>query len=528
MHLHQAIPLKDLGILNQLVEDYLSEKDSTKVLYRYAPSLEGIADAMQTKANFPHRTLLQKALKEQYKDLEVSSAVQQNIALLANENTFTVCTAHQLCLLTGPNYFIYKILSAIKLCSILKEKYPTNNFVPVYWMGSEDHDFEEINHAHVYSKTLIWENEGKGAVGNLSLTGFDKIIEELQEILGDKVEAQNLLTNLKKHFSNKSNYGKAFQSWILDLFKDSGLLVLDQDDALLKSSFADVITAEFFEQKAEKALIANERHLQEHYHVQASSRPINFFYLADNLRERIERNGETFKVLNSNISFTEDTLKEEIHSHPERFSPNVILRPVYQETVLPNVAFIGGPGEVSYWLQLKDVFETYNRVPPAIMLRDMAVVMPKNQLEKLESWGISISDLFSSYDQIAKSIVEEESTNELDLILEKKSVEDLFTAIKEKAIVIDKNLDRSVEAEKQKVLNALSNIESKLIRAEKKNFEQKLSQLENIQSKLLPENTLQERYTNFIPYYVYQQEDYFNILLEKFDASAKSLKVFEQ
>jgi len=527
MNLHQKIALQDLGILNPLITDYINLDKKTAQLYSYAPEINNVEQVLQAKKNFKNRTILHTAFTNQFKGFNISDVAQKNLSSITDENTFTVCTAHQLCLFTGPSYFVYKIMSAIKLCNILKEKHPTKNFVPVYWMGSEDHDFDEINHAIVYGKKITWKNEDAGAVGMHSLNGMQEAITELSEILGNQEKAQKFINELTEVFTNKENYGKAFQEWIMHLFADYGLLVLDQNDKDLKQTYKASMQAELLNNTAEKALAKNEAYLTEHYHVQASSRPINLFYLADNLRERIEKEGNQYKVLNTDITFSETEILEELEQYPEKFSPNVILRPTYQETVLPNVAFVGGPGEVAYWLQLKDVFKALNVEQPLILLRDMAVVMQKNHLSKLKDWSFTITDLFTNYDQLAKEIVENESKNELQLAEEKESIEKLFSQIKDKAVVIDKNLERSVDSELQKVINSFNNLESKLIRAEKKNFEQKLSQLENIQSKLLPNNTLQERYDNFIPVYLRNSEDYYAKLLENFNAFETELKVFE-
>lgn len=527
MNLHQKIALQDLGILNPLITDYINLDKKTAQLYSFAPVIENVEQVLQAKKDFKNRAILLTAFNNQFTGFNLSDAAQKNLSLISDENTFTVCTAHQLCLFTGPSYFVYKIMSAIKLCNILKEKHPNKNFVPVYWMGSEDHDFDEINHAIIYGKKITWQNEDAGAVGMHSLAGISEIIQELSEILGNQEQAQQFISELSDVFENKANYGKAFQEWIMNLFADYGLLVLDQNDKDLKESYKESMKSELLNNSAEKALVKNEAYLNEHYHVQASSRPINLFYLADNLRERIEKENDTYKVLNTDITFTEAEILKELEDFPEKFSPNVILRPSYQETVLPNVAFVGGPGEVAYWLQLKDVFEALNVVQPLILLRDMAVVMQKNHIEKLAEWNFTIENLFTNYDQLAKEIVENESENELQLSEEKEALTALFEDIKAKAIQVDKNMERSVDSELQKVLNSFNNLESKLIRAEKKNFEQKLSQLENIQGKLLPNNTLQERYDNFIPVYLRNSDTYYSSLLANFNAFETKLKVFE-
>ncbi|MFT6685942.1 MAG: bacillithiol biosynthesis cysteine-adding enzyme BshC [Bacteroidia bacterium] len=527
MLLKEQINLDELGILNPLVSDYLSGSAVVERLYSHHPTIKSIPQVIKAKENFSNRKILVEALQSQYEGLKLSSAAQENLDALAKENTFTICTAHQLCLFTGPSYFIYKILSAVKLAKDLQSKYPTYKFVPVYWMGSEDHDFEEISSAMVYGKPITWQNTDKGAIGSHSLKGMEASINELAELLGQQEYAEQLINDLRKFFSGHRSYGQSFQAWILDLFSSYGLIVLDQDDAKLKGSFKAVMKDELLHNSVEHALKKNEAFLNNTYHVQATSRAINLFYLKGDVRTRIERQGESFSLVDSDITFSKEEMLEELSNHPERISPNVFLRPVYQESVLPNVAFVGGPGEVAYWLQLKDVFNHFEVAQPIILLRDMAVVMAKSHLSKLSEWGIPLGELFTHYDEIAKDFVKRESDNELSLKEEQEAIKEVFTKIKAKAVQIDKNMDRSVESEQQKIFNSLSNLESKLIRAEKRTFEQQLKQLENIQSKLLPQNTLQERYDNFLPVYLKNKESYFEDLLASFNPFEQSLKVFE-
>lgn len=526
MKIYQKIKVKNLGILNNLVSDYLDDADKLKQLSSYVPELASIEQVLKVKADFNNRKALVAALKNQYKDFVLSENTKQNLISLNNANTYTVCTAHQLCLFTGPSYFIYKILSAIKCAQVCKENFPAYHFVPVYWMGSEDHDFEEINHTYLYNKEIKWENDESGAVGKM-LSELSSSIEQLEDILGSSEEALIFITELKACFNQPRTYGKSFQHWILNLFKDYGLIVLNQDDAALKTLFSESIGKELFSNLSSKSLQKNESFLSEHYHVQANARDLNLFYLQNQSRKRIEKDGNQFKVLQTELSFGADEIQQELKSHPEHFSPNVILRPLYQETVLPNVAFIGGPGEVAYWLQLKDVFDAFGVKQPLILLRDMALMMSSNHLTKLEDWKLNLVDLMGDLDQLKKAIVEEESQHELELNTEKESLLQLFTEIKNKVSLVDKNLVQSVDAEQQKVLNSFVNLESKLVRAEKKNFEQKLQQLENIHGKIFPANTFQERRNNFLEYYLKDKDAYFSSILANFNAFNQELKVFE-
>ncbi|MCD8528742.1 MAG: bacillithiol biosynthesis cysteine-adding enzyme BshC [Chitinophagales bacterium] len=522
MQVKENINIEQLPIINPLVKDYLSHYEKVKQLWNYPPNLKAIETVLNEKKQFPFRKELQEVLNKQFKGISLSNLQLQNIESLKENNTFTVCTAHQLCLFTGPSYFIYKIISVIKTCKFLKEKYPKNNFIPIYWMGSEDHDFEEINHCYVYGKKVEWHNDETGAVGRKSNKGINKAIEDLSEILGSNEQEKTFIEELKQFFPESGNYGTSFQQWIMHLFKEEGLLVINQDDVQLKTLFSSVIKEELEQQASETALQNNLSFLETNYHVQAQGRPINLFYHHNSKRQRIEKQNNNYSLSESNETISQSQLLNDVGN----ISPNVILRPLYQETCLPNVAYIGGPGEVSYWLQLKDVFAHYKVKMPLLLLRDMALIFPKNQLQKLQDWKLQITDLFRNYDEVAKELVAHFTEHELSLHEDKIALEKLFTQIKDKAVQIDKSMDKSVEAELQKTLNSFANLESKLMRAEKRNHELQLKQLENIFSKTFPNGTFQERHDSFIPVYL-KNRDSFVQLEHHFNAFNNTLKVFE-
>lgn len=528
MDLYKKIDLKTIELLPKLVEDYIYQNEKTADLAQFKPNLKEIEKVIELKKDFSNRNELFNALKNQYQGFSLSTKAENNLNLIQENNTYTICVAHQLCLFTGPSYFIYKILSAIKMAKILKEKYPQHNFVPIYWMGSEDHDFEEINHCYVYGKKIEWQNEEEGAVGRMSLKGMEKAIAQLEEILGNNEAEQAVLNEIKTFFTNKNvSYGKVFQQWIMHLFKDFGLLVIDQDDKMLKKCFASVMQKDIEENASMQALKNTLEYLSADYHVQATPRDINLFYFNENKRERIEALNGGFQLVESKKYFTKEEILAELNSNPENFSPNVILRPLYQETVLPNVVFMGGPGEVSYWMELKEVFNFNKIVQPIILLRDMALTLPQRDLLRLEEWNVSTEDIFGDYNSIAKRLVKQFSDNELNLNNEKNDLLKLFSTIKEKVKLIDKNLEKSVNAEEQKTINSFSNLEDKILRAEKKQHETTLNQLEKIKDKVFPNGTLQERHDNFLPLYTRLGKTFFEDLLKEFNSFEKEIYIFK-
>lgn len=515
----ESISLRETNALSKLVLAYISDGANIQHLYNYAPKIESFEYAFDdVKQSYNCRNELNFALQQQYKNLTVHSNTESSLNLLNNQNTFTVTTAHQLCLYTGPLYFVYKILSTIKLAIVLKEKYPTYNFVPIYWMGSEDHDFEEINHLNIYGKKVAWNTEEVGkAVGKISNKNIENTIEELSQILGNSSEVQKIIEELKAIFVSNENYGKSFQAYINHLFGKYGLLVVNQDDVNLKKLFVSTFSKEIKENIVYNNIQPALNFLTENFHVQATPREINLFYHLPNSRERIVFEENIYKVLNSDISFSKDEILSELENSPEKFSPNVLMRPLYQQTVLPNLATVGGGGEVAYWLELKDVFKAVNVHYPIVLLRDMTLIVSKPFQEKMANWNLTNSDLFLGKDELIKKVIFDSSQLELDANTEKKAIEILFDSIMQKALAVDKSLDKSIEAEKQKVLNSINNIEAKLIRAEKKNQEQQVAQIEKLKDKLFPTGILQERFDNFLPYYIKYNDSFFNEFIKKFN-----------
>ena len=194
----QSIPFEKTGQFSKLFLDYLVQDKNLKSFYSYAPSIDSfekaITDVASKKIN---RKLLVEVLEKQYHEAGIKNEeiATTQIKSLLNDNTFTVCTGHQLCLFTGPLYFIYKIISTINLSEELKKKYPQYNFVPVYWMASEDHDFEEISYVHLFDKKITWQQNQKGASGNISTSTFQPVLEELKSVFSE-VEHSNKLFNL--------------------------------------------------------------------------------------------------------------------------------------------------------------------------------------------------------------------------------------------------------------------------------------------------------------------------------------------
>jgi bacillithiol biosynthesis cysteine-adding enzyme BshC len=514
----ERISFKDSKQFSKLFIDYVNGTEQLKPFYSYSPKIESFKQIIADKSNEGlNREVLASVLKEQYASLTDTSLQLKNIELLLDKKTYTVCTGHQLCLFTGPMYFIYKILSTINLAEEFKKNYPDYNFVPVYWMASEDHDFAEIQSIHLFGKTVSWNNEhAKGAVGRLESFSMDTVIDELKLILGDSSNANELLELFQEAYLKHHDLAGATRFMVHQLFKEYGLLILDPDAKELKREFTLFIKDDVLNNTNHAIVQQSIDELSKlGFSAQVNPREINCFYIKDGIRERIENDGNVFSVLNTDITFTKEAIVTEIELHPNRFSPNVVLRPLYQQCILPNVAYIGGPGELAYWLEYKAMFNHHNIVFPILMPRNFALLSDEKTNQQIGKLGFIVNDFFQDVDVLNKSFVTKNASGSLDLTAEQAGISAAFDDVMTKAIAVDATLKGTVEAEMQKALNSIKNIESKIVRAEKQKQETSINQIKKIKAKFFPEDTLQERYENFAPFYIKHGKQFISIIKEE-------------
>jgi bacillithiol biosynthesis cysteine-adding enzyme BshC len=490
--------------------DYIDEKETLKPFYSRFPRIENFKDQLGDKAkSFPqkNREVLVEVLRGQYATVPPIDAVNKNIESLQDKKTFTVITGHQLNIFTGPLYFIYKIVTVINTCKQLKQQYPEYNFVPVYWMASEDHDYDEIKYFRLYGKKYTWQTEQTGAVGRFTLQELKTLLDQIP---GD-------IKVFKEAYTKSKTLAEAVRYYVHALLGQHGVVVVDADDAKLKSLFKPVMHEDIFSGTTRKEVDQTNEALQaQGYEAQVFCRDINFFYLDKNIRERIEKKGDRFIVVDTNLSFSETEFKKLVEDHPERFSPNVILRPLYQEFILPNLAYVGGPSEVTYWLQLKRNFDHYNIPFPILMPRNFALVMNHTTARKFDKTGLQISDLFEDKNYIFNHWVLENSPRNLTIGAERVKLLELFEELKKRSDAIDKTLTNYIGAQGKRAENSLEKIERKLLRAEKRLHKDKLGQIEAVKDELFPNGNLQERTDNFLNFYQ-QDPAFINQLLDKFD-----------
>ncbi|HEY0055208.1 MAG TPA: bacillithiol biosynthesis cysteine-adding enzyme BshC [Pedobacter sp.] len=515
------IDYSDTNSFSTTLLSYLSHDPQLEPYISNWPTAENFNTLIDRKKSTANRDILVKVLKRQYSDpgyqTNESQLVHENITSLLSEDTYTVTTGHQLNIFTGPLYFIYKIVTAVNLATELKASHPDKNFIPVYWMATEDHDFEEINNVKVHGKKFTWNEDAKGATGRIDPISIRDTLKAYENTLGILENSKTLSAILEEAYLNHTTLSDATRYLVHHLFSAYGLVILDADDAELKREFASIIKEDILHQKSFSAISATSKSLKESgFETQVHSREINFFYLTDKLRERIVFENNQWRVLNTSITLNKDELEVEIENHPERFSPNVVMRPLYQEVILPNLAYIGGGAEIVYWLQLKRNFEQYNVDFPILVLRNSALITARTFSDKLSRLKISVEDIFKDSAILKKEWVINNSNHKLSLADELLEFSFVFENLKLRAYKIDPTLAASTEAVKVRLEKALANLERKLIKAEKKNYEEVLSQIDHLRTKYFPGNGLQERTENFGIFYADLGGDFIHELVLHF------------
>jgi len=508
-----CIPFKHTGYFSPLICDYIDEKKALKPFYNRFPTLKSFKEQINEKSkNFSsdHRDVLYKALQNQYKNTKASKKTQGHIKQLKETNTFTVVTGHQLNLFTGPLYFLYKIVSTINLTKALKKEYPKYNFVPVYWMATEDHDFDEINYFNFKGKKLKWNKRASGAVGHLKTDGLEDVFKTFANALENSANAEALKSLFTKAYLEHDTLTEATRYLANELFGTYGLVILDGDDIELKRLMIPYAKTDILERipyKKVSVTISELVGVSGKYGIQVNPREINYFYLTEGVRERIiEKNGKFF-VNETEIEFSKEALLSELDNHPERFSPNVIARPLYQEVILPNLCYIGGGGEIAYWLELRSMFEAMNVTYPIMLLRNSALLVSEKQYIKLQKLNLSTEDVFQEQQSLINKKIRNLSEINIDFSPQKKHLITQFENLYKLAEQTDKSFLGAVKAQETKQLKGLDRLEKRLLKAQKRKLKDHVARITLLQDELFPNRSLQERTVNFSELYLEMGEN---------------------
>ncbi len=499
------IPFQKTGFFSKTMLHYLEKKESIEPFYNNFPDITGFHNQIEEKQKsfrLQSRITLVDALKKQYQEVNQSEKTIAHIESLKQQNTFTITTGHQLNLFTGPLYFLYKIISVINLSEELSDKFPEQNFVPIYWMATEDHDFEEINYFNFDGKKVRWNREDGGAVGRFSTEGLQDVFEVFSNHLGNSKNADFIKNLFSDAYLKHTNLAAATRYIANELFSEYGLVVIDSDDVKLKQLFAPIVKDELENGTSFNEVSKTISKLEKDYKIQVNPREINLFYLTDEIRERIILEKGVYKVNNTDITFSKDEILREVYENPKAFSPNVIMRPLYQEVILPNLCYVGGGGEIAYWLQLKAYFEKVNIPFPILLLRNSVQVISAKQQKKLNNLEVSLEELFLNQNDLLSKKVIENSEIKVNFKEKLTFLEQQFSELKHIAEKTDVSFGNAVKAQEIKQLKGLKNLEKRLLRAEKRRQKDLVDRITSLQNELIPNQSLEERQRNFSEYYL--------------------------
>ena len=336
----------------------------------------------------------------------------------------------------------------------------------------------------------------------MTTEGLDQVFDVFSKLLVNSDNAKKLKNLFQKSYVKHTTLTEATRFLANELFGGYGLVIVDGDDIELKRTFTPIVEDELFNSTSFLEVSKTIAEFEKEYKIQVNPREVNLFYLTDTLRERIIYEGTTFKVNNTDIDFSKEELLYELKLHPERFSPNVIMRPLFQEVILPNLCYIGGGGELAYWMELKHYFEKVNIPFPILLLRNSAVLISDKQSKKLDKLNISIEEVFLKQEDLVNKKIKEISGLEIDFSKQRMQIESYFMQLEEMASQTDKSFIGAVKAQKKKQLNGLDNLEKRLLKAEKRKHQELTERIKKIQDEIFPSQSLQERNTNFSEFYL--------------------------
>lgn len=513
--MNKTLPFSSLQGLTKLMSEFIDENESVRDLAGDFFSLESVKKQIAQKSNFKHRTVLVEELKRQYEGIAVDEKVKANIQLLEDEKTFTITTGHQLCFATGPLYFPIKILQTIRLCEWLKEELPNYHFVPLFWMATEDHDYQEIQGANVFGEQhKMADDHSENAVGRLPKALAQPGLDSLKELLQKTERGTEAYAFLEKAWSECADLAGFTRNLTNQFFGKEGLVILDADSANLKQLFAPYVEQEFAEQVSYNGVFQTNHKIASDYHIQVNPREINLFYFDEkNGRTRLAKERDNIILVDQPQN--DFNALEQLQQYPAKFSPNVILRPLYQEVILPNLAYIGGGGEISYWLQLRAMFNAFSVPFPLLIHRNSVVVCEGADEKKLSKLKLEVEDIFKSDHELAKKVAQiEQNTpppNWKETYLSLQSYIDKMTDVVQ---AVDPTLVARVKALHKEQLKGIKDMDKELNKRLKKKSEDAIQQASALREKWLPGGGLHERKNNIFEYIAKYGFDFVEALKE--------------
>jgi len=495
--------------------DYIHKVENVNQFYKkyFRNKDEYLLHFKKVSENFSTREFdLHEIISGQYSDFIPSDKTQNNIDKLKSHKTIAVVTGQQLGILGGPLYTIYKTITTIKLCKYLSGRYGDFNFVPFFWLEGDDHDFNEVSSIGL----LNLENEFKVinysqkisndvdriSVGKIKLNEeINAFFEEIERTIRETEFTYEIFNRLREFYKSGSSFTDSFKKLLHFLFDKYGLLIFDPQDSNVKKVLKPVFKKEITDFRIHtEQIIKVSATLEELYHAQIKVKPVNLFYSNDEGRFLIEPTDDGFRLKGKRIKFTFQELSNLIDEYPEKFSPNVLLRPICQDYLLPTVFYVGGPSEIAYFAQLLPMYNLFNLEEPILYPRSSATLIEKGIQRSLDKFNMELKEIFVDKNELEEKILQNISGENIDEIFRKvkDDFEIAFDKLRENLFQLDKTLGDASSKSQQKILRYLEELKNKADNALKRKNESSIRQINKISSFLYPNSNLQERELNFI------------------------------
>ncbi|MAT58990.1 MAG: bacillithiol biosynthesis cysteine-adding enzyme BshC [Ignavibacteriae bacterium] len=509
------INFSDIPGHQNLFLDYLYEFDNVEKYFRYnfrdTNSFSSLFQKISESERADKKSVV-NAINQFYSAYKPSKKTKVNIELLGKDKTVAVVTGQQLGILGGPLYTFYKTITAIKLASSLKEKYDDYNFVPVFWLEGDDHDFEEvtelnlINQKNELQKFIYNDNKpedfNRGNIGRLAFNeGIENFIQEVKSELRETEFSKNVFELFEDSYKSGNTFKKAFSDLIFNLFDEEGLIIFDPQQNEIKNLLKPIFKKELsnFEVHANE-VVKISADLEEVYHSQVKVKPINLFYSENNGRYSIEPEDDLFRLKGKRQKFTLIELLDEIENYPDKFSANVLLRPITQDYLLPTGFYVAGPSEISYFAQVMPLYNKFGISEPVIYPRSSVTILEKNIKGVLEKYELNIEDIFVEEKLLNNRVLNQVADIRIDDLLHEyeHQIAKAMDNIKEKLFGIDPTLKDLSDKTYQKIKQGLDTLKSKAENAQERKHDVALRQIKKASISLYPNNNLQERELNWL------------------------------
>lgn len=509
------INFADLPGHQNLFLDYLYEFENTerfyKINFRDTQKYAEVFEAVSSQERY-HLTELKNIIKSQYGSKQLSKQTERNIEALDEDKTIAIVTGQQLGIFGGPMYTFYKIMTAVKLCSHLKEEHSDYKFIPVFWLEGDDHDFDEVKSLKVIDnsnslKSISYddgldEETNRGSVAKIKLTNniYDSF-NELNESLRETEFKSELMEFLKKHYQPGKSFLESFSDLLYDFFDEAGVIIFNPTDEKIKKLLKPVFKKEIedFREHSED-VVKTSAELEEYYHAQIKIKPINIFLQEDEGRFLIEPVDDEFRLKGKRKKFSKDFLLNILKEEPARFSPNVLLRPICQDFLFPTGMYVAGPGEISYFAQVIPMYKKFNLQQPIVYPRSSITILESNLTKVFEKYRLKVLDIFSEEETLNEKIVNLLSDIKIEPAFDdsRKKMNELFDELEKQIAELDPTLTDAVKKGKDRSINNLDQLFEKAKKARERQHETALRQIEKTRTLLFPNGNLQERELNFI------------------------------